>query len=661
MKEKEFDKKLDDLIVVKRSGQRVDFNSTKIVIAIKNAFDQVMPINNEKKINKVYEDVLNYIYCEYEGRKTINVEDIQDIIERKLKENNFKEVYASFSEYRNRRAALRNAFGVKQQHKFTKAIERIVNDSSDGRYTDVAPNAVLLDFGKTISCEYTKSYVLDSKLMRAHEEGSIYIHNLDYFWLGKLSSTHLLFKEPDVDGFPNSLIMTALKCKDEIDGEIAINKIDSLLKPMAITIIKKEFYERLLKYLNVTDFIEYINTKKISDILEKVDSVNIDLDIFESLILNEKVKNIFSTAYQDASEYLISFLEKGLKELLLTLNDNNKENRHYSISIGTSDEYEENLITNICLNVLSNLKNLVNLRTIFKIRSDSDSELVNKVSELIIEKKNIAFSFADASYNKKAIESPEYFSNGKRIYENPIYELNSSKGRMIVSSISINMSRLGLKCTNKSLEEFYKVYSDMLDLTRNGLITIFEVIGDKTKRNYREIFNNNIVDDDKLEDDQKIRKIIKKGVLSLELAGLAECVTSLTDDEIKQKELIKDIIVFAENKCLQYTKESKLNFVVSETSKHRPLKKLMELDKAIYGMRKDITDKSFYGRLDNMFSFKKDVANDLKYIGEYQKHLNGGNFVKIILNKNAKPKNVIEIINLAKENNVGFLKIEMGE
>ena len=113
-------------------------------------------------------------------------------------------------------------------------------------------------------------------------------------------------------------------------------------------VIKKEFYERLLKYLNVTDFIEYINTKKISDILEKVDSVNIDLDIFDSLILNEKVKNIFSTAYQDASEYLISFLEKGLKELLLTLNDNNKENRHYSISIGNLDfSINENFFLNL--------------------------------------------------------------------------------------------------------------------------------------------------------------------------------------------------------------------------------------------------------------------------------------------------------------------------
>ena len=49
----------DELVVVKRSGQRVEFNSTKIVVAVKKAFDQVRPINSEKEINKVYEDVLN--------------------------------------------------------------------------------------------------------------------------------------------------------------------------------------------------------------------------------------------------------------------------------------------------------------------------------------------------------------------------------------------------------------------------------------------------------------------------------------------------------------------------------------------------------------------------------------------------------------------------
>ena len=55
--------------------------------AIKKAFDNVDVDISLKKVNKVYEDVLCYIKNNYATRKTINVEDIQDIIETKLKEN----------------------------------------------------------------------------------------------------------------------------------------------------------------------------------------------------------------------------------------------------------------------------------------------------------------------------------------------------------------------------------------------------------------------------------------------------------------------------------------------------------------------------------------------------------------------------------------------
>ena len=56
---------LSDLVVVKRSGQRVSFNGTKIAIAIKKAFDNVDVDISLKKVNKVYEDVLWYIKNDY--------------------------------------------------------------------------------------------------------------------------------------------------------------------------------------------------------------------------------------------------------------------------------------------------------------------------------------------------------------------------------------------------------------------------------------------------------------------------------------------------------------------------------------------------------------------------------------------------------------------
>ena len=96
----------NDIIVVKRSGQRVDFNSAKVAIAVKKGFDSVYEDYDEKKVNKVKEKVLVEIEKKYKDRKTIGVEDIQDVIEDALKKLHYDEVYESYKGYRERRAAV---------------------------------------------------------------------------------------------------------------------------------------------------------------------------------------------------------------------------------------------------------------------------------------------------------------------------------------------------------------------------------------------------------------------------------------------------------------------------------------------------------------------------------------------------------------------------
>lgn len=638
---------LNDLVVVKRSGQRVEFNATKIAVAIKKAFDQVRPLNSESSINKVFADVLNYINTNYIDRKTINVEDIQDIIETKLKENGCSDVYAAFSDYRIRRATSRKIFGLRQQHKFAKAIERIGEFKKDS-----TPNDILLDFSKTISCEYTKAFVLDNKYVRSHEEGNIYIHNLDYFNLGKLSSTHPIFTKDINQNFPTDLILSALDIKLEIDGEICIDSIDKLLIPYLCKEFKKDFKENLNKYLSISGYLEYINSKRIEEIIDKQNSIYFDNNLFENFILNKKVEEIFKLAHNDSLSYINKLLSNSIETLLTSLNNNYLENKKYSISLGSNNSLEGNLINNIYLDCIIKLDRLDNLTTIFKISKNSSKDLLSKLSLAVINEKNIAICNTDASYNN---EDVEYFSNGKRIFENYVYEENESSGRMIVASVSINMGRLGFKYENKDLKDFYLAMDGWLELSKNCLVNIFEIIGDKNKENYQILFNGNIIDDDKLESGQKIRKIIKKGVLNIELAGLCECVLNLEKDELKRKELITDIIKYAKEKCLKFTKETKMNFVVSETSKHRPLKKLMELDKSIYGIKKKITDKERYSRIDSLFEFKSN-KEDLSYIGKYQSLFTGGNLIKINLSKSVKQKDIITIINNLLVNDVGFIK-----
>ena len=645
---------LSDLVVVKRSGQRVSFNGTKIAIAIKKAFDNVDVDISLKKVNKVYEDVLWYIKNNYATRKTINVEDIQDIIETKLKENKFYDVYQAFSDYRIKRAASRKAFSIKQQHKFVRAIERIINENKSviGK-----PNDILLDFGKTISCEYTKAYVLDNKFVRAHDDGSIYIHNLDYFNLGNLSSTHLKFDNVINNNFPLDLIQMAINAKSEIDGEITLSKFDYILVPELISRFKSELKNAIEAYLNIEGFCEYVDVSKIEELIDKENTLNINIGVFDSILLNKRVKELIVLAYNTSYKKTIEWLSAGIKQLLLHLNNNFQENKKYSISLGTNDSYEGNLINNCYVKQLLEVDYLENLTTIFKIRKNNNMELYNKIVETIESAKNVALSFIESSYNDDAENEVEYFSNGRRIFENELYDSRSSIGRMIVASVSVNMGRLGFEYKNKNLKDFYLEFDGMLELAKNVLLSIFENMGNKYKENYRFVFNNNILDDDKLENGQKIRKILKKGALNIELVGLFECVINLEEDLEKQKELLLKILKFANEKVSKFIDESRLNFIISETSKSRPLKKLMDLDKAIYGIKKGVSDKPNYSRIDRLFNYKDDINNDFKYIGKYQKMLSGGCLIEIELPKNISCNKISDMINLAIDSDIGFLKI----
>ena len=645
---------LSDLVVVKRSGQRVSFNGTKIAIAIKKAFDNVDVDISLKKVNKVYEDVLCYIKNNYATRKTINVEDIQDIIETKLKENKFYDVYQAFSDYRIKRAASRKAFSIKQQHKFVRAIERIINENKSviGK-----PNDILLDFGKTISCEYTKAYVLDNKFVRAHDDGSIYIHNLDYFNLGNLSSTHLKFDNVINNNFPLDLIQMAINAKSEIDGEITLSKFDYILVPELISRFKSELKNAIEAYLNIEGFCEYVDVSKIEELIDKENTLNINIGVFDSILLNKRVRELIVLAYNASYKKTIEWLSAGIKQLLLHLNNNFQENKKYSISLGTNDSYEGNLINNCYVKQLLEVDYLENLTTIFKIRKNNNMELYNKIVETIESAKNVALSFIESSYNDDAENEVEYFSNGRRIFENELYDSRSSIGRMIVASVSVNMGRLGFEYKNKNLKDFYLEFDGMLELAKNVLLSIFENMGNKYKENYRFVFNNNILDDDKLENGQKIRKILKKGALNIELVGLFECVINLEEDLEKQKELLLKILKFANEKVSKFIDESRLNFIISETSKSRPLKKLMDLDKAIYGIKKGVSDKPNYSRIDRLFNYKDDINNDFKYIGKYQKMLSGGCLIEIELPKNISCNKISDMINLAIDSDIGFLKI----
>ena len=122
---------LSNLKVVKRDGKKVDFDGSKIAIAIKKGFDSISkdleePKYTEKDIQNVYQSVLKKIEKDYKDAEKIKIESIQDMIEEQLNKLGYEDVYKSFSEYRDRRTQSRQLFvDEKKLHKFLKTIESL--------------------------------------------------------------------------------------------------------------------------------------------------------------------------------------------------------------------------------------------------------------------------------------------------------------------------------------------------------------------------------------------------------------------------------------------------------------------------------------------------------------------------------------------------------
>ncbi len=642
---------LESLVVVKRSGQRVDFNASKIAIAIKKAFDAVYQEVDEKQVYKVFESVLKYINDNYMERKTISVEDIQDTIENHLKELGFQKVFEAFQDYRQRRAASRKVFSEKQQHKFVKVVESVENIDST-----LSPKKLLHKFGKIISSEYAKSYILDSKYVRAYEEGNLYIHNLEFFPLGYISYLNLKLDIKPDDEYLDEFLNEITSAQNEVSSELGINNIDLVLEKYFLNHYKKVLKRKFKCYFQVNGIYELVSFNRIEDTINRITDINIDVSYFEQFVTSPILKNVFEMMITDTFESEKEFINVTIGRIFNNLRSYQVDN-YFTISCSSNNTYVSTFIRENIISYLTDNNLIDNIHVVFKITKDMDDSYLSKIASLVINQKNISLSFPDSSYNKDDNNQVEYFSNGIRIFESLNDNEKRSTGRMVATNTSINIARLGLKyLNNKSISNFYEELDQLLELAKNEMLLDFETLGNKNKENYQALFNGNILGDERLEQGQKIRKIIKSGILNLGLVGLKECVLSFEPDPDKQYPLLIEILKYLNKKIKEFSEETKLNFSLFEPSTITSRKHFIGIDKSIYGSHKDITDKCAY----DLISTAKFITNN-KDLSKVQKLLSGGCLVTINISDKTNNKKIVDLIKELMNDDFGFVKLKVGK
>ncbi|MBR1936855.1 MAG: anaerobic ribonucleoside triphosphate reductase [Bacilli bacterium] len=672
----------NDIVVVKRSGQRVNFNPTKVAIAVKKGFDSVYEDYDEKNVNKVKEKVLDTIEKEYKDRKTIGVENIQDIIEDVLKKLKYDEVYESYKGYRERRSASREAFVEKQQHKFVKAIESLglksaAEENSKRENANVdgdGPMGTMLHFGSTVSKEFAKAYLMDSKYARAHDEGFIHIHDLDFWAMGTTTCTQIDLNKLFKNGFstghgylrtPNSIAsyssLAAIAIQsnqNEQHGGQSIPAFDYYLAPGVLKTFKKEFKQELYELLGVFGFDDFVNFDKVVELIDKQTSIEVDLNIFDELFNDsKKVKELVKTAYDNATLKTDRSTYQAMEAFIHNLNTMHSragaQVPFSSVNFGTDTSPEGRMvIKNYLLATEAGLghgETPIFPISIFKVKEgvnynkeDPNYDLFRLSCRVSAKRLFPNFSFIDSSFNKPFYVPGDYSTEvgymgcRTRVLAN-VCGPQVTPGRGNLSFTSINLPRLGIKygiCLGErdkaDMKGFYNELDELMDLVKGQLLQRFECQCSKSRNNFKFLLGSHVwLNSEKLDNNSKIRTVLKHGTLSIGFIGLAETLKALIGEHHgesdKAQKLGLEIIKHMREKCDEYTKEYNLNFTCLATPAEGLSGRFVAIDRSIYGKIKGVTDRDYYT---NSFHvpvyYKTTVKHKMEIEGKYHKYTNAG-------------------------------------
>ena len=725
---KEKEELFTNLQVVKRNGKKVDFNETKIAIAIKKCFDDVIEskkeedekntVYSEKDMQRIFHDVLDRIEKEYKEKDKIKIEEIQDLIEQSLKAKKYIDVFEAFNDYREKRAQSRAAFTEdKRTHKFLKTLEGLALKSAseddtkreNGNVDGNSAMGTMLQFGSNVSKEFSKTYLMKKKFADAHDEGDIHIHDMDFeamgtttclqidlakLFKGGFSTGHGYLREPnDIMSYSALAAIAIQSNQNDQHGGQSIPLFDYYLAPGVIKTYKKQLKMTIQDLLDFTDFATFINMKSVENEINKLNTINHEVEIFEKFYKeNETLKRLFTMSIEKAVKKTDRITYQAMEAFVHNLNTMHSragaQVPFSSINFGTDISPEGRMITkNYLLAVdagLGHSETPIFPISIFKVKEgvnynpeDPNYDLFKLSCKVSAKRLFPNFEFIDAPYNL------QYYVPGRPETEvatmgcrtrvmgnvvNPDKAITTGRGNL--SFTTINLPRLGIRHgilgpnapKKADMDNFYKDLDEMIELCKDQLLERFDIQCNKRVYNFPFLMGQgNWIDSENLKPNDKLKKVLKHGTLSVGFIGLAECLKALIGEHhgesAKAQKLGIEIITHIRKKLDEYSTQYKLNFTCLATPAEGLSGRFTRLDKAIYGKIKGVTDREYYT---NSFHvpvyYNISIAKKIKTEAPYHELTNAGHISYIELDGDVT-ENVEafeSVVRLMKEAGIGY-------
>ena len=580
--------------VIKRDGRKVDYDSDKIVIAISQANREV---GGKDKISRSSIEFITK-YIESLNKPTMTVEEIQDIIEKKLMEFGKFTLAKKYILYREKHAQIRQANSTDES-----ILSLVRNSNKDTMEENSNKNAYLAATQRDliageVSKDITDRLILPETIVKAHNDGVLHFHDKDYF----IQPIHNCCLVNIGDMLDNGTVMNGKMIETPKSFGVACTVATQIIAAVASNQYGGQSIDirHFGKYLRRTFDKAY--KKRFLVYIEKG---------YSKEEADERAK-------EDAAERAKEDLAAGVQTIqyqINTLMTTNGQSPFVTIFmyLDESNEYINEIamiIEEILNQRLQGIKNEAGVyvtpafpKLIYVL--DENNNLsggkYDYLTKLAIKcsAKRMYPDYISAKQMRANYEGNVFSPMGCRSFLSPWKDENGNykfEGRFNQGVVSINLPQIGI-IANGNEEKFWKLFDERLELCKEALMCRHKaLLGTRTDVSPIHWQYGAIA---RLPKGETIDKLLFGGYSSISLGyiGLYE-VTKLmkgvSHTEPGGTEFALQVMHHMQDKVKQWRKETNIGFALYGTPAESLCYRFARVDKEKFGDIKDITDKGYY-------------------------------------------------------------------
>lgn len=634
------------LYVVKRDGREVEFNTDKIMNAIKKASNEVGESLKESEVLICIQRVIKYI--EESQKEKVSVEEVQNLVEKALVDSGHTNIEKAYSAYRRERTRVRD---IKSD--LMKVIKKIgVETDRDNANVGNNFSSKLLRIASE-SNKWHNLYNMPKHLAKAHELGELYFHDLDSYNL-TTNCLHIPTGEVLSRGFNTGYGTIKAPKRIETAAELSCILLQSTQNDMFGGQSHPDFDNDMAQFIEPTrneireELLELgIEEKRLDDLVEK----KLRSRIHQAM--QGVVYNLNTMHSRAGSQVPFSSVNLGIPnsndaalicEIFL---------REYEKGLGKGEQP-------IFPNIIFRVKKGVN-----REQDDPYYYLFKIACEVASKRMNPTFMNIDADFNK------EYYDKGyipatmgcrtylmKNVNGEP-----GCKGRGNIAPITINLPRIGIEA-NKDINKFFEILQNRLTLAKEALLHRYSILKKLKVKDLPFVAGQGLMrGSEDLMPDDSIEPILKQGTWAIGFIGLAETLYALigshNGETDEARNLGLKIIKFIREYTDKLVEETQLNWSCYATPAEGLSGKFIKKDKKIYGIIKGVTDKEYYTNSFHIpVNYNISIKDKIDIEAPYHKLCNAGHISYIELDDSPSPEVIMEIINYAyKRTNISYIGI----